>query len=294
MSYRVKTAEGPVYALRVSSGMNIRRASAYSVEAAWIDGLSDNPWFRIPRVARTTDGACIATVLDDQSVPRASTLLTWIEGRRCFRIGSKHARALGQMVGALHLASQGAAPPPRGAIKSWDATLMCGGRKDALHRFCTDAIGLVGDVYSALAQVMSGIEQKEKGLINADLGLHNVLFYEGRGAGLVDFNDSGIGPYAFCLSRLLERIRLMDRGEALVEEILNGYSEVTPLPSAFKKWGGLLELAAAVFKLNFGAQRADSRGTTLERREQETIRRLRRMLDSRELSGATLTSPHRA
>jgi Ser/Thr protein kinase RdoA (MazF antagonist) len=278
-SYRVKTVGGAVYALRVSSGMTIRRPSAYSVEAAWIDALSDNPWFRIPRVARTSDGGCIATVLDDQSVPRASTLLSWMEGRRCYRITEGHARALGQMVGVLHQNTRSSSAPPRGAIKSWDATRMCGmGKKDELRKFAPDAIGLVEDVYRTLGSVVTGLAPTEKGLINADVRLHNVLFHQGR-AGLVDFNDAGVGPYGFCLGRLTESIRSMSRGAILADELLNGYREVTPLPPAYEQWGGLFELAAGVFKLNFSSRRAASRGTTLDTRELRSIGTLRKKLD---------------
>jgi Ser/Thr protein kinase RdoA (MazF antagonist) len=39
------------------------------------------------------------------------------------------------------------------------------------------------------------------GLINVDPGMHNVLWHQ-TGPGLIDFNDSGVGPYAFCLARL--------------------------------------------------------------------------------------------
>ena len=60
----------------------IHRHVAFRVEADWIDALSGNRWFSVPRLQRTKRGACVGQVRDASGVMRASTLLSWIPGRR--------------------------------------------------------------------------------------------------------------------------------------------------------------------------------------------------------------------
>ncbi|MEM7124823.1 MAG: phosphotransferase [Chloroflexota bacterium] len=280
VTYRVKTNNGQVFALRVSGNLPIRQLSAFRVEAEWIDALSCNQWFCVPRVQRTEKGELVGQAQDANGVTRASTLLSWLPGRRCFRPGNEHAHNLGQMAGALHQHAQSFVAPPADAIKSWDARLMCfmpHNPQDGLSVIAPEAAEKAQKVYLHLEGLVATLDAHEIGLINADLGLHNVLWYKGQ-AGLVDFNDAGIGPYAFCLARLAARMRLHENGQALVEELLNGYREVMPVPSAYEKWGSLFELAAELFRLNYGAKRAVHRGTPLRESEQHIINTLDRKL----------------
>ena len=122
------------------------------------------------------------------------------------------------------------------------------------------------------------MDAAEFGLINADVGVHNIVWHQ-RLPGFVDFNDSGIGPYAFCLGRLMERIRYEKNGEALAEELLSGYRDVTPLPPDYESCGGLFELAAALFRMDFSAKRVETEGTHLKPRERRLIARLASGLD---------------
>ena len=278
-TYRVKTTDGRVFALRVSSGMPIRHVSAFCVEAAWIDALSGNDWFAVPQVQKTESGERVAQVQDAKGIIRASTLLSWLPGRRWFRPKARHARLIGQMAGALHQSSRASVTPATDAIKTWDAKLMCfmpSNQNEGRPIHPSEVADMVQRIYLGLDAVVATLDVQEIGLINADLGLHNVLWHQ-RQAGLVDFNDAGIGPYAFCLGRLVARIRLQENGQALVDEILNGYRDVTPLPAAYEQWGGLFELAADTFRLNYGARRAVHRGTPLREAELQ----IRRSLPSR-------------
>ncbi len=272
-TYRVTTQNNQQFALRVSSGMKIRRPSAFQVEAEWIDKLSSNQWLAVPKVMRTVDGGRVAQVTDSNGVLRASTLLSWLPGRRSFHPTLQHARSIGQLTGALHLHSRSQPPPPTGAIKIWDAHLMCHMPRtphEGLEQIDPNAAKMVHQIYQTLNKLIATLDAKEFGLINADLGMHNVLWHKGK-VSLVDFNDSGIGPYAFCLARLISRFRQYENGQALVDQLLNGYCEVTPLPIAYQKWGSLFELAADTFRLNYGAARAIYRGKPLRGFEQQLI-----------------------
>jgi hypothetical protein len=64
---------------------------------------------------------------------------------------------------------------------------MCGmGGKDGLHKFASEIVDVVQEVHQRFERIVATLESHEIGLINADMGLHNVVWHEGR-AGLVDF-----------------------------------------------------------------------------------------------------------
>jgi Ser/Thr protein kinase RdoA (MazF antagonist) len=185
------------------------------------------------------------------------------------------------MAGALHQHAKTWRSPPEGAIKAWDAELMCGIRdrtKNGIYILAPEAVEPVERLYLGLTHEVATLDANEIGLINADLGLHNVLWHRGR-AGLVDFNDAGVGPYAFCLARLVGRMRWHEDAQTLVEDLLSGYREVTPLPSAYEKSGDLFELATDVFRVCYYAARALSRGMPLQEPELRFVGTLGERLD---------------
>lgn len=269
--YRVTAETGQVFALRVSQGLPIRQFAAFHVEAAWIDALAGSRWLGVPQVQRTKTGELVGQVRDDDGVLRPSMLLAWIPGRRCFQPQIKHARLLGQMAGGLHQHARTFIAP--GDIKSWDVQRMCfmpNDPQDGLAVIAPKAAEKVQTVYLFLEQLVAELDSDEIGLINGDLGLHNVLWHKGE-VGLVDFNDTGIGPYAFCLGRLVGRMRLHENGSALVAALLDGYRDVTPLPTAYEQWGSLFELVADIFRLNYSAARAVARDMPLRDSEQQIL-----------------------
>jgi len=129
-----------------------------------------------------------------------------------------------------------------------------------------------------MRHVTEGLEPTETGLINADVSEYNVVWHRGR-PGLVDFNDSGLGPYAFCLGRLVERVRRMENGAALTDELLRGYQEVIPLPVDYQRWGPWFELAASMFRLRLSSACITERGTTLMERDLRILSTARKRLE---------------
>ena len=274
-SYRVSTPTGEAFALRVSDGTHIRAVSAFRVEADWIYSLYDNPWVDIPRLNRTPTGSMLAKVKDPKGVVRASTLLSWIPGRKTYRPSPATARSLSQAIAALHQSSMSRPTPSPDDIKTWDGSFMCSWfLKGRLHRFSNDVVEICERVHEATLDAYASLDGEDLGLINADVGLHNTVWYRGR-PGIVDFNDAGIGPYAFCLGRLLERLRGMESGDRHAEALLAGYEDVMPLPRAYVKWPNVFEAAPAVFRFDFSLGRIEGRGTDLSEREQRIIDRLR-------------------
>ncbi len=267
--YRVAASDGRVFALRVSSGMPIRGRSAFHTETSWIHSLITNPEFRVPCPQRTKADAFVGEVANDHDQERASMMLEWIPGRRTrTRTTKTHARTLGRIAASLHRQVRQRGLTDSGAIKDWDVSRMCGHFLTASYPFTDVFPGgaeLVTEVETRLERAVARIGADGYGLINADLGLHNVLWHE-TGPGLVDFNDSGIGPFAFCLARLRSRLK----GEYLVEELMKGYQDISVLPEGITELDGIFDLAADLFLVRYVAARSANQGT----RVPENIRQL--------------------
>jgi Ser/Thr protein kinase RdoA (MazF antagonist) len=227
-------------------------------------------------VQRTESGERVGQIPDAHGVLRASTLFSWIPGRRNFKISEEQAQNLGRVSAALHLSSRTVTTPSENAIKSWDSRRMCGIPHDAkgpegsghrwvdgLQGYAPEAVGIIQKVCLRLQPIVAKLDSRETGLINADVSLYNVLWRKGR-AGVFDFNDTGTGPYAICRARTVARFRTYERGQALVEAILNGHREVAPLSDAYVKFGALFELSADSMRLSNRAAGAVRRGTPSE------------------------------
>jgi len=85
------------------------------------------------------------------------------------------------------------------------------------------------------------------GLIHGDLGLEaNVLFWDGE-ARIIDFDDSGFGYYVFDLSIALEDSQKDQVQPQFREALLDGYTQVRPLPEDQLKYLDLFLAAYAVY-----------------------------------------------
>lgn len=116
-----------------------------------------------------------------------------------------------------------------------------------------------------LGGAVGNLGEADLGLINADLGPHNTV-WSGRRPGLVDFNDSGWGPFAFDLARMVQNLSHRGDGRALAQAALAGYQELTPLPVGYAECGSLFKAAADMFLARYLAPKVTKRGPeTLQR-----------------------------
>src|SRR4051812_658147 len=75
--FRVDTADGSRYALRMSPARRVHRDGSDEAEASWLDALHRDGVVTAPRFVRSRDGAARVDVSS-----RRCALMTWVEGRR--------------------------------------------------------------------------------------------------------------------------------------------------------------------------------------------------------------------
>lgn len=256
-TYRVITSDGRTLALRLAGSMPIRRVSAVRAEAAWIYDLARSAVI-VPSVLPSPTGDRVVVVDDRDGVERGALLLTWLTGRRARkRVTVAHALGLGKLAAELHVHSRQFRLPADTWLKTWDSSLMCGPRsaRPALAQLVgRDTWTIAEAIETRLAQAGAALGDQGWGLINADIGPHNVVWSHGQ-PGLFDFNDSGWGYFSFDLARLAGGLRRRAAGDVLVERLLAGYESVAPLPEGWHEYGAVFELAAQMFLAHFRAAR---------------------------------------
>jgi Ser/Thr protein kinase RdoA (MazF antagonist) len=189
-------------------------------------------------------------------------LLPWIAGRRSRRhITLAHARMLGRIAATLHTQARTRALPPSGAIKLWGRERISGAvlAGSEIGQVLPSVSGVIQAIDTAVFDALNSISSTEFGLINAHLGVHNVLWHA-SGPGLVDFNDSGIGPYAFCFARLRAQLARRENGQALTLGLVKGYQEICALPEGVTMQPGIFDIAADLFLARYTAAKLSRAG----------------------------------
>jgi Ser/Thr protein kinase RdoA (MazF antagonist) len=148
------------------------------------------------------------------------------------------------------------------ALKEWDAARMCGGSgaSDALVDVAgARARDVVAFVKEKATEADAAVPPHSRGLVNGDIGPHNIVWHDAV-PGFFDFNDTGIGSFAFDLARYLRTMRWRAKGDALVAAALEGYESVRPLPDGWHGYGHVYEAASSVFLAGYLAPTVAVRG----------------------------------
>ena len=245
------------YLLRIHQP-GYQTTEAIELELAWLAAMCRDANLPVPEPFPTLDGKLL-TQVSIHGIPGQCncSLLRWLKGREIKKnIRPAHYRAQGRLLARLH---QFAAhwQPPAGIAKrkyDWDGLF----RDDAGEGIpASEAWSLLPQAY---VKPFEFVTQKVKhvmdawgkgpdvyGLIHGDLGLDaNVLFWGGE-ARAIDFDDSGFGYYVYDLSLALEHCQ---EDEALLvfrDALLEGYTQVRPLPEAQLKYLDLFLAAYYVY-----------------------------------------------
>ena len=274
-TYRFRGDDGELLAVRVGGPLPIRRPGALLAEAAWMARVHSSDYVQlvVPEVLRFPGSGPVLTVTDAGGRARAVMAVRWLRGRRArSAFGPVRARALGAAAARLHQDGRTFRLPEGGWLKTWDDSLMAGaGDLAALAAVAGESVGLtVGRVQRRLSAAIDDLGAEGFGAINADLGPHNTVWSRGR-PGLVDFNDTGWGYFAFDLARFLRGLAGRSGGEVLVEAALDGYRQVAETPEGWAEHGRLFGAAADLFLARYLAPHVARRGP-------ETAGRVRRLV----------------
>jgi len=228
------------YLLRVHEP-GYQEPEAIEMELAWLAAMRREADLPVPEPIATLDGRWLLPVNEPAiSGTRNCSLLRWVKGRlveNCFRL--HHFRAQGRLMARLHDFSV-QWQPPAGLCKrkfDWDGLFqndVGSGMANAeawalLSPLNREAFSFVAE---RVREVMKdwGEGPDVFGLIHGDLGVDaNLLFWHGEPRA-IDFDDSGLGYWAFDLAVALDVCRDDPSYPRYREALLNGYAEFRSLP----------------------------------------------------------------
>ncbi|MGL4235322.1 phosphotransferase enzyme family protein [Tabrizicola sp.] len=229
-------------------------------ELAWLTALQDLPGLRAVKPVAGTQG--LVTELDG----RFLVAFAPIEGQE-LQPGDDLARyfgPLGEITARLHLHARSWTQPPGFTRKRWNAETILGPRPhwgDWRQAQGLDANGtrLLTRATEVLANSLRayGTGPDVFGLIHADLRLAN-LMVDDQGLWAIDFDDCGLGWWAYDLASALSFIETDPRLPDLVARWCDGYIRIASLRPEDRAMIPALVFLRRVLLTAWLATRADS------------------------------------
>lgn len=204
-------------------------------ELAWLDSLAAENVVPIARALPTTSGGKIAefTVDGDARQVVAFEFLTGAEPAADANLVGGF-RDLGALTARLHRHARAWRKPEGFARKVWDFDATVGRRPywgdwRAAMGLTPEGAALLERAAAALERRLSAFGQDADrfGLIHADLRLANLLVEDGRIA-VIDFDDCGIGWFAFDFAAAVSFIETDPMLPDLQAAWVDGYRSVAP------------------------------------------------------------------
>ncbi len=229
------------YALRLHQP-NYMKPEFIVSEMEWLSALH-REGISVPKPVRNIKGAWLTVADEGYNVPQARncTLIGWTEGQVSIKTARPdHFRALGRVIGKMHMQSKSWNPPKGFLRPHWDWDGLYGdGFSYGVP--AADARAVIPKTHQAafndvLSRVREVCEQLGKGksvygLIHADLGLgDNIAFLKGE-ARPFDFDDCGFGYWVFDFGVALSQY-MMDSditATKMRDALLEGYEETATL-----------------------------------------------------------------
>jgi Ser/Thr protein kinase RdoA (MazF antagonist) len=227
------------YLLRVHQP-GYQQPGAIELELAWLAAMRREADLPVPEPIAALDGRMLLPVCDPAvSGTRNCSLLRWIRGRSVAnRFCPQHFRAQGRLMAQLHNFSV-QWHPPAGLSKrrlDWEGLLhddvgsgmtnaqaweLLSPRNREAFAFIAERVREVMDDWGQGPDVF--------GLIHGDLGVDaNLLFWHGEPRA-IDFDDSGLGYWAFDLAVALDACRDDPAYPRYREALLDGYAQFRSL-----------------------------------------------------------------
>jgi Ser/Thr protein kinase RdoA (MazF antagonist) len=211
-------------------------------EMEWLSALHHDG-INVPMPVRNLDGEWLTIADGGYEVPqrRNCTLIGWTEGRLLNKnIRPKHFKALGQVMGRMHVQSRGWRPPKGFARPHWDWEGLYGDgfsygvpAKDAREAIPKTHQDTFNDILERVENAMDQLGRTKEvyGLNHADLALADNVAFHADEARPFDFDDCGFGYWLFDIAVTLSNhfIDTNDKSQAKRDALLSGYEETSSL-----------------------------------------------------------------
>jgi Ser/Thr protein kinase RdoA (MazF antagonist)/ectoine hydroxylase-related dioxygenase (phytanoyl-CoA dioxygenase family) len=216
-------------------------------ELDWLMALHQHSPVVVPEPLPTLAGKFCPTVqILGMATPRTCSLTRWLPGQflldipRPARSAPQYLVAIGRCLGQLHHYAAQWTPPPTFTRPKWNwdglfgtrAGYSNGGeqvwsRTPQPYRDLFAAVG--AEVKGVMAELGEGAEQF--GLIHGDFWTGNLVLQDGA-VGAIDFADCGLGYWGYDLARCLYDLATPETSLVVLDDLLQGYTEVRPFPEA--------------------------------------------------------------
>jgi Ser/Thr protein kinase RdoA (MazF antagonist) len=214
---------------------------AITSELEWLCALRRDTNLAVPEPVRTLSGALSVEVqVSGIPQPRRCSLLRWMKGRMLTQgLRPAHFHAAGRLMAGLH---QHAAhwQRPKGFTRpryDWQGLF---GDNDFIKvpsgevwtSIPEDLYGPFEIVTTRLKQVMDKFGQATEafGLIHADIGIGANILFEAGEARAIDFDDCAFGYWMFDFGVALSDVYTADEFHIFRDALLEGYTEIRPMP----------------------------------------------------------------
>jgi len=183
--YRVRSSDGPSFALRLASP-GWRTRSDLQSEAMWLEAIARDTTIPAPRIVRASDGAAVVVCSAD-GVPTEhhATLMSWLPGVLLGRhLNEQNLGKLGELFGRLHIHGAEWRPPPGFTARKFDQIFARGepdvifdaAQNDAHTPHTQRIIHLTRDAVDA---AYAALDPGDLRVIHCDLWHDNVKVHRG-------------------------------------------------------------------------------------------------------------------
>ena len=278
-TFRVKSANGDLYALRVNVNSDRTRENL-NAEIFFVSKVTS---VNTPRPVKNASGEFVTTGWHAASERELSAVVyTWLEGEE---LGDEPTNeqifAMGAAMAKLHDEAESLELPAGADLPR--ITDFLWGQKDML----LSPLSTLSDAdKSVIAAVKTEIETAVDALsqeakvqpIHADIHPYNVMWHEGQ-LSVFDFDDSAIGLPVQDLATTIYYLDTEEQDQAL----LDGYSSVRELPKFTERQMKLLRIQRRIILLNYLFETSNPEHRAMaEDYAVETIRRMRVLLEDKE------------
>jgi len=258
--FRVDTASGTSYALRVSPEQRIHADGCEELEAEWVAAIRRDTDVPVPAVIRARDGAAVVTVdAVDVPVPRTCVLFEWVPGvtlRR--RVTEGAVRTTGALTARLHehaatlAVGPDAGVPPRGAFVADHVLYLRSPNRlpELRDRYGT----ALDDALARAQQVLDALWRDPPHpphLLHGDIQPGNVMVRRG-GVTILDFQDLVWGFDLQDVWIAQRGLELFEDAAELQAAFRTGYETVRPWPEADDVTVAAIRMTRHLNLLNFG------------------------------------------
>ncbi len=212
-------------------------------ELLWLQAILQDTDLIVPEPVYNMKGELVTvTEIPGLPSPQYATLLRWVKGRRTPKeIRDYHYKALGRVAGKLHDHSAHW-QSPKGFTRidyDWDGLFSDAGLFEISASKLWEAIPIpyqesFAIITEQVRDVMNelGTGSDVYGLIHADLCLDvNMLWYRGE-IRPIDFDDSAYGYWIYDLAISLAEVEDDDTRHRFQNALLEGYTEIRPMPAS--------------------------------------------------------------